>query len=147
LSGSLQPFRHDQAVNSGDERALAFSRSDFAALSLSYRQASRDWRAWLASAWFIGCLGLADGLMSVAEHRHWPASSQWWLLLGGWVLGSIPMGLWMRRDRHLLREHGLLCPHCDAPLVDTWHPRGRAEKVLALGECTKCRTPLFPGEA
>ncbi len=136
-----------QLPNQELDRALSLTRGEFAALAVSQRRTSRDWRSWLAGAAFVASLLGASGLMTLRERLSWSAHLEWWFLALGWAVGSIPIVLWARRNHRLLGEHRLLCPSCSEPLVDTWLPRGRGDRVLATGECLRCRTLLFPDEA
>jgi hypothetical protein len=147
LSESLQPSGSGRLPGDDLDRAFRLTRSEFAALAMSQRRASRDGWSWLAAAGFVASLLGAMGLMTLRERLNWAASLEWWFLALGWAVALVPVVLWARRNRRLLHEHGLVCPGCSAPLVDTWLPRGYGDKVLVLGECLQCRAPLFRGEA
>ena len=87
---------------------------------------------------FFGTL-YANYLLGVWMDEHKPAL---WIQLVygaaivGFIVASIVVAL--RGDKRRVRKHGLSCPVCQQPLVQTF-----AQAALATGCCPQCGARLF----
>lgn len=136
----MSPERSAVSASLDEERDIHLTRADFAVL-VRRNGARRNGLATTASV--LSGLLLAWGGISLAERVGWPTSVGWVMLALGW---AVSLGALSVTRRRILRQDGLSCPACSAPLTNVILPRKRELRVMESGVCPACAHALFPSE-
>lgn len=122
----------------GERVGARFTVADFSVLVHVYKRRRRGSADVVLGLCFIGILAIGASVSSYGESHAWSSTSLRAILISTLVLSTIPHLLGWRRSKSIIRDLGLMCPHCNAPLVDGLRHWGRVQFISTTGTCPEC---------
>lgn len=126
------------APGTRDPEGATLTVADFNHLIYVYKRRIRGSADVVLGLCFLAILTLGASLSSYGESHGWSSISLDMILVGTLAISVVPHLIAWRRRRALIRNLGLLCPHCSAPLVDGLRNHGRVQYVTTTGACPEC---------